>query len=287
LLSPAEPVAEQQRIGFWLDGFSQFAHSAVNDYKGFNSVMAGGCAGIDYAFTDRFVAGVGAGFANTNLNFDANWGQSNFQSYSASVYGTYFTEKIYVEGVLSYGKHKYHDRHFIDLGSSQLNSSSSHDGDTFSSVLEGGYTFRPKGFVIQPFAGLSYSYLAEGKVQENGAGALGLIVKDRQANTLSSEVGMRLARPVKVPQGSLVPQVSAAWKYDFQIDKLSVPAAFTARPDVGFVLNSREIGGNRAVLGAEIAFVNKKGVSASLRYDADLGKNFTSQGVSGQVRISF
>jgi len=40
-------------------------------------------------------------------------------------------------------------------------------------------------------------------------------------------------------------------------------------------------------LGAEIAFVGKKGVSASLRYDADLGKNFTSQGVSGQLRISF
>jgi hypothetical protein len=52
-------------------------------------------------------------------------------------------------------------------------------------------------------------------------------------------------------------------------------------------MDSREIGGNRAVLGAEIAFVGKKGVSASLRYDADLGKNFTSQGVSGQVRISF
>ena len=172
-------------------------------------------------------------------------------------------------------------------GSSQLNSSGSHDGDTFSSVLEGGYTFRPKGFVVQPFAGLSYIYLAEGKVQENGAGGLGLIVKDRQANSLASEVGMRLARPVKLSQGSLVPQVSAAWKYDFQIDKLSVPAAFAARPDVGFALDSREIGGNRAVLGAEIAFVGKKGVSASLRYDADLGKHYTSQGVSGQLRISF
>ena len=35
-LRPAEPAAGQQRLGFWLDGFSQFAHSAANDYTGFN-----------------------------------------------------------------------------------------------------------------------------------------------------------------------------------------------------------------------------------------------------------
>jgi hypothetical protein len=90
------------------------------------------------------------------------------------------------------------------------------------------------------------------------AGGLGLIVKDRQANSLSSEVGVHLARPVKLSQGALVPLVSAAWKYDFQIDKLSVPAAFAARPDVGFAMDSREIGGVRAVLAAEIALSARK-----------------------------
>ena len=119
------------------------------------------------------------------------------------------------------------------------------------------------------------------------AGGLGLIVKDRQSNSLSSEVGVHLARPFKIPQGTLVPKVSAAWFHDFGIDKLSVPAAFQGAPNVGFAMNSRSLGENRAVLGAEVAFVSKKGVSASLRYDADLGTIFVSQAVTGQLKVSF
>jgi len=119
------------------------------------------------------------------------------------------------------------------------------------------------------------------------AGGLGLIVKDRQANSLSSQVGVHLARPVKLSQGALVPLVSAAWKYDFQIDKLSVPAAFQGAPNVGFAMNSRNLGENRAVLGAEVAFVSKTGISASLRYGADLGTIFVSQAMTGQLKVSF
>jgi outer membrane autotransporter protein len=154
-------------------------------------------------------------------------------------------------------------------------------------VIEGGYTFRPQGFVIQPFTSLAYIYLNEGSFQESGADALGLKIDSRQSNSLASEVGARLARPVKIPQGTLVPKVSAAWFHDFGIDKLSVPAAFQGAPNVGFAMNSRSLGENRAVLGAEVAFVSKTGISASLRYDADLGTSFVSQAVTGQFRISF
>jgi len=52
-------------------------------------------------------------------------------------------------------------------------------------------------------------------------------------------------------------------------------------------MDSRKLGENRAVLGAEIAFVSKTGISASLRYDADLGNNFISQAVTGQFRFAF
>lgn len=52
-------------------------------------------------------------------------------------------------------------------------------------------------------------------------------------------------------------------------------------------MNSRSLGENRAVLGAEVAFVSKTGISASLRYDADLGNSFVSQAVTGQLKVSF
>ena len=187
-LAPAEPASANKKAGFWFNGFSQFGNSNADGFTGFNYIMAGGCAGIDYAFTDRFVAGVGGGSANTNLNLEGDWGHSNFNSYFATLYGTYFTDKAYLEGVLSYGLHQYYDNHLIDLGTSQLEGSSSHEGDSFSSVFEGGYTFRPKGFVIQPFTALSYIDLSEGSYQETGLGGLGLQVGSRQSNDLSSEV---------------------------------------------------------------------------------------------------
>jgi hypothetical protein len=55
-----------------------------------------------------------------------------------------------------------------------------------------------------------------------------LNIGSRQSNSLASEIGARLARPVKIPQGMLVPKVSAAWLHDFGIDKLTVPASFQA-----------------------------------------------------------
>jgi hypothetical protein len=58
-------------------------------------------------------------------------------------------------------------------------------------------------------------------------------------------------------------------------------------PSVGFAMNSRSLGENRAVLGAEIACVSKPGISASLRDDADLGTIFVSQAVTGQFRLAF
>jgi outer membrane autotransporter protein len=286
-LASAEPASLPKRAGFWINGFSQFAHSSADGFMGFKYITAGTCAGFDYAFTDQLVAGVGGGYAGTNLDLNGDWGHSNFNSYFATVYGTYFTDRVYLEGVLSYGKHQYRDNRLIDLGTGRLSATSSHNGDSLSSVVEGGYTFRPQGFVIQPFASLAYIYLSEGSFQESGAGPLGLNLGSRQSNYLASEVGARLARPVKIPQGTIVPKVNAAWLHDFGVDKLTVPAAFQGAPTVGIAMNSRSLGENRAVLGAEVAFISKGGISASLRYDADLGNSFVSQAVTGQLKISF
>ncbi len=66
-----------------------------------------------------------------------------------------------------------------------------------------------------------------------------------------------------------------------------ISAAFQGAPTVGIAMNSRSLGENRAVLGAEAAFVSKAGISASLRYGADLGNSFVSQAVTGQLKISF
>lgn len=68
LLAPAEPSPIPKRLGLWFDGFSQFANSSADGFTGFKYTTAGGCAGLDYALTDHFVAGVGGGYAGTNLD---------------------------------------------------------------------------------------------------------------------------------------------------------------------------------------------------------------------------
>ncbi len=108
VLAPGETDPIEKKIGFWLNGFSQFGRNSTDGFTGFNYTMAGACAGLDYAFSDRFVAGLGGGYANTDLGLSGNWGHSNTNSYFANVYGTYFTDKADVEGVLSYGKHQYY-----------------------------------------------------------------------------------------------------------------------------------------------------------------------------------
>ncbi len=279
---------KRQRCGAWLEGLSRFGDvSGVNGFRDFALVMGGGTLGVDCAFRDWFVAGADFGYASTEVDLGSNWASGNVRSIYGSVYGTAFSERAYVEGVLSYGRHRFKVDRAMKIGSIERQANSRHYGNAFAALLEGGYSFPVHNWTFQPFASLCYNFLDEGSVKESGAGALDMGLKSRQTSALASEIGVRVKRPVASPKGLLVPEVGVAWKYDFEIDTRRLPTSFSGRPDIGFSINGRELGRNRATVDSGVTFVGKKGISTTIRYNGEFGDKVNAHGVSGQIRFSF
>jgi outer membrane autotransporter protein len=261
--------------------------SGVHGFRDFDYVMGGGALGFDYAFHDRFLAGADFGYASTDVDLDGHRADGNIRSVYGSVYGTAFTERAYVESVLSYGRQRYKNDRAMKIGSIQRQANSRHDGNAFSAVLEGGYGFPVQSWTFQPFASLSYNILDEESVKESGAGALDMRIRSRQTSSLASEVGVRVKRSVAMSKGVLIPEAGAAWQYNFDIDDRRIPTSFSGRPDIGFSIDGRDLGRNRATVDAGVTFVGKGCFSTTIRYNGEFGEKVNAHGVSGQIRFSF
>jgi outer membrane autotransporter protein len=288
LLDNRQRTQDRKKYGLWFQGFGQWGDQDEEDgYTGFDFGMVGLTFGFDYALTDRLLAGVSVDYANTDIDLDRNAGDGTIEGLGGSLYGSYFTERAYIEGVLSYGRQQYDNDRNIVIGPVVRTARSDHDGDAFSFFGEGGYHFPVKGWTVGPFASLHYIYLDEESFVESSAGGVSLLVDDRTTDSLVSELGLRLGRVFQTASGSLVPEVSLAWKYDFDIDDRDITASFVGSPGAAFTIEGQDVDDHGATFGAGLSFIHKSGFSTSLEYNAELRENYTAHGIIGQIRYVF
>ena len=285
LVGARRRAEEQKRYGLWLQGFGQWGdQDEERGYTGFDYRMAGVTFGFDYALTDRVIAGISVDYADTDIDLDRNAGDGDIESVGGSLYGCYFTERAYLEGVFSYGKQQYDNERNLVIGSLVRTARSDHHGDAFSAFAEGGYHLDFKGWTVAPFASLQYIYLDEESFAESGAGGVSLLVDSRTTDSLVSELGLRLGRVFQTATGSLVPEVSLAWKYDFDIDDRDITASFAGSPGAAFTITGQDVDDHGAVFGAGLTFIHKSGFSTSLEYNGELRGDYSAHGIIGKIR---
>jgi outer membrane autotransporter protein len=129
--------------------------------------------------------------------------------------------------------------------------------------------------------------LDEERFREKGAGSVSLNIDDRQTDSLVSELGVRLARVFKTKCGSLIPELSAAWLHDFDIDDRVIKSSFAGSPGASFSMKGQDVERNGAVLGAGITFIHKSGLSTSLKYKGEFREKYKSNAIMGELRYTF
>jgi outer membrane autotransporter protein len=293
-LNPERVSQIQGRNGLWFDAFGQWGdqreesrHRWDGGYVGFDYFMRGATLGFDHALTDKLFAGVNVGYSRSDIDLDHHQGSGYIKSLYGSIYGSYFHKDFYIDGALSYGKNWYDNHRLVTVGPILRKASSDHDGDLFSGYLGAGYTFDIKKWLIEPFGTLQYTYLDEESFEEKGAGGVSLQIDDRQTDSLVSELGIRLARVFKSRCGSLIPEVSAAWLHDFDIDDRVITSSFAGSPGASFSMKGQDVERNGATAGAGITFIHKSGLSTSLKYRGEFREKYTSNGVMGELRFTF
>jgi len=151
--------------------------------------------------------------------------QDLINSLYGSLYGTYFTERFYVEGILGYGNHQYNNSRQVSIGALQSGNQSSHTGNAFSVLAEGGYKLPVKQYNLQPFASISFCNLSEGRIEESGTLA-NMQISSRSTNSVVSELGVKVDRPIRTSKGTLAPMVKASWQHDFGVSQNNLPVSF-------------------------------------------------------------
>ena len=288
LLGAYHVAQPQAKNGLWLNGFGAWGdQEATPGFSGFSFGTGGATLGYDHTFREHLTTGLSLGYAHTDVNLGDNEGTGRIQSLSGSLYGSYFTTNAYLEGAASYLHNWYDNERQLVIGAIARTATSQHEADAAAVYLGAGYAFPLGAWGLGPVGALRYVYLAEAGFQETGADALDLQVAHRGTHSLVSELGLRLTGVLPTRYGTWLPEVGAAWSYDFDVDDHMITSAYAGAPNAVFSVQGQPVARNGALARAGLTLAQTNGLSMSLRYTGEFRDNYQSHGVIGEVRVSF
>ncbi len=164
---------------------------------------------------------------------------------------------------------------------------SSQIGHDFTAQWRSGVNFSLRNWCLTPMAGLAYIYLHQNPFTETGADDLDLSVRANEAQTLRSTLGARLARTFGAPAGyKITPEVQVGWAHDFALDNRVINASLS---ELGGAFATNGFNGDTDTLlvGAGVTAQLTNGLALTGRYNAEIGRSFTSHMVNLGVRFDF
>lgn len=286
-----------------LGGFANFNYNRGDlngsvDEDGFDFVNYGLVAGLDYRFSDSYVAGVALSYNRNEADIDANLGNIDANNVGVSAYASYYKGDGYIDATLSYSRHDFDTvRNIVVPSSDPINvpgintrAVGNTNGNQLSLSVGGGYDFRRDTITLTPYARLSYLKLDVDSYSETEPVAgLGLDIADQTVKSLQSALGVRLSKTVSASTGVFVPYGALEWVHEFENNSRSITAKYTNDPfNTFFVIPT--ITPDRdyfvASVGGSSVFAN--GISAFVTLESVLGlQRVTNTGLTVGLRKEF
>ncbi len=283
-----EQTDARRRWGAWANVYGKWASQDADDgFVGYDSDTYGAVLGMDYALSENWLAGASFGYSTNDISFDENAGDGDIDSYFGSLYTGWYADAFYLESVLTYGSQEFDNKRNVVVGAIRNTARSDHDGNLYSAYLGSGYNFGDDAWQIGPFVSLQYLYLDEDGFEETGAGVLNLIVDDRQTDALISQLGVRTGGIIETGVGALVPELSLAWLYDFDIDDRVITSSFAGASGDAFSITGQEVEQNGFVIGAALTLMQASGFESSLAYSGEFRDGYDAHALIGQIRFEF
>jgi outer membrane autotransporter protein len=272
----------------WVTAFGQWGDQDGEDgYTGFDYDVLGLSIGIDHPVSDRLLLGASAAYTDTDVDQEKGRGDGDIEGWMASLYSSYSLDKVYIDGMLSYGKNDYDARREVRIGTIKRTARSDHDGDVFAATLGSGYLVTRDDSILEPFGRLQYIKLDEDAFTEKGAGDINQRISSRDTESLTSEIGVRVSRSFPQAGGRLTTDASVAWLHDFDIDDRAITTSYTGAPASSFSVPGQDVERNGVTLGLGVGFETRKGVSSSLNYNGEFRDGFSAHGIIGRISFRF
>ena len=221
-------------VKIWAQPFAQrINQTGRGGVDGFDATTYGVVVGVDSEeIIEDTTLGLALAYANTDVDSDnANATNTDINSYQVALYGDHdLDEGRYISGVASYTFGD-NDGTRFNVGGTGLNANGDFDSNQYAIQLEAGQSYQTgqlNDVKVTPKVLAYYSYYDADDFTETGAGGANLSVDNDGLHVFELGVGVDASWDIKQENGgSLVPEIRAAYRYDFVGDAVESTAQFT------------------------------------------------------------
>ncbi len=297
----ADDVGGDGRLSVFINGiFSTGDKDKTDRENAFDFDSQGVTAGVDYRFLNELVLGT----AFTYSHFDADFsesslvtapttnpgaavavnsgGDSDTDGYTLSLYGTYYLENFYLEGIGSIGWSDHDAKRKIQYkignaaaGTAQdvkRTAKSDTDSTQYSFSVGTGYNAHLGGVDFGPYARLTYFKIDIDGFKESGAGGLNLEVEDQDVKSLISALGLRASKKFSWERGVWFPQIRGEWNHEYENDAENISSRYRNDPRKNeLVVRTESPDRDFFRVGATLANVSAGGTQVFFDYETMLG----------------
>jgi outer membrane autotransporter protein len=275
----------------WVTGFGGSGGiDGSGDLHGINYSMGGAAGGIEHRFGPALLAGVAVGYARSNYDADQISGSGSIDTGSGGLYASYAPGNWYVDGLLGYGfSDGSLDRSIVFPGVARR-ASGDPNANAFLSSIETGYSIvLGRSTMVTPLAALQGIVIFQNDLSETGAGAINLLVEDKNTSSAQSLLGAELTQALPVGLGApLLLKLRAGWGHELADVSRSFTAGFEGLPGATtFTVDGVNAPRDVAVIELLASLTVRQSFDLYLRYDGAFANDASTQGGSAGLRFVF
>lgn len=244
-----------------------------SEADGYTLLDFGVATGVDHRFTPNVLGGVAVSWlrAWTEGSDNSSGSSSTFDNYQLTFYGTYRLDRAFIDGQLGAGWNHFDQSRAINfLGST---ASATYEGQQYLAKATVGYDLPVGGVTVTPMASLRWLHVASDGYEESGAGAANLSVDSSTFNSVSQDLGAKVAWSVPTGAGTLKPEVKLAWVHDYTNSPIATSGVMGGS---AFAVNAPRTAADGARIGFAAELAGDEALSLRAEYEGELRTQYQS-----------
>lgn len=211
----AESAAFRPQTDLWVGGSANFGNrDASNDRSGLRFGTDGISAGVDRRFSERLVAGVGAGYARDDSDVGTR-SRSKATGGSIAGYLSYQpAPRTFIDLLLGYGQLRFDSTRFIEAVD-DFATASRKGSQVFGSAAVG-YEYRVRNLLVSPYGRLDFAIDRLDAVSESAPGSFALTYDAQTQRSFQAALGVRAESKHETEFGWAVPRVRAEYRRELE-----------------------------------------------------------------------
>jgi outer membrane lipase/esterase len=277
------------KLGVFITGnYSTGDRDRTSRTDSFDFDAYGTTLGMDYRFTENIILGAALSYNDLNSDFDKRstvpGGGVDADGWGGFVYGTYYQDRFYIDGLAGYAKSDYDVKRKISISNNnalvfggediKANVKGSPDSNDYTASIGGGYHFSQGAMSYGPYGRLTYLKVEVDDYKESGAGKYGLNldVDGQDWKSVTSVLGGQISYASSQSFGVVMPQGRLAWVHEYEDDSTKMKATYIDDPSKNTLLAiTDDPDSDYFELGIGVSTVFENGVQAFFNYDTILG----------------